>query len=146
MKLRSWLKYFAYALTVMVLFFLNMLIFQRISRIQSLTYTISYVWMSVTILINMLLGALLGLEHLKAEAAKAGRWKLNLPKFIFLVLPSLYLSLSLILCFTSANCVYYPIFRLLSSSHYGLEVIPVSQIFFGYFMSTSVYKQTEISI
>lgn len=91
----------------------------------------------------MALGALLGIEHLITERRKTGRWKLNLPKTIFMVIPSLYLSVTYLLYFTVIGCIYNPLIGLLVSNRYGLDIISVSQVLFGYFIITSFYKQSE---
>ena len=144
MKLKSWLKYFVYALAILVFLFLDSLIFQRIRIIQNLTCSISYALLSVTILINMMLGALLGVEHLITEKKKTGLWKLNLPKIIFLVFPSLYVSLTYLLYFTVIGFIYNPFIGLLTSNRYSLDIISISQVLFGYFITTSFYKQSNI--
>ncbi len=145
MKLKSWLRYLAYALIILVLVFTNSFIFERIRIIQNLTYTISYVWLSVTIIINMILGALLGIEYLINETRKSGSWKLNSPKIMFMVIPSLYLSLFLLFNFTVIGNIYNPVIKHLSSNRYSLDVIPISQVLFGYFIVTSFYKQSKIT-
>jgi hypothetical protein len=141
MKLKSWLRYFVFALIIFGLIILNAYVLRQFSSIQSKTYTINFFLLSVTSLIYMVLGALLGYEYLITEAEKSGHWKLNLPKFIFLVIPSLYLSLGLVLYFTDLGILYYPVVGLLlNSAKYSLTVMSVSQILFGYFIVTSFYK------
>ncbi len=146
MKLKSWLKYFVYALFILGLVILNAFVLKQFSIIQSKTYTMNYYLLSVAALIFMILGALIGTEQLIVEAKKSGRWKLNLPKFVFLVIPSLYLSLGLVLYFTKVNFLYKPVLLLLlNGGKYTVTVMYISQVLFGYFITTSFFKQSDIT-
>ncbi|MEQ3338785.1 hypothetical protein [Clostridium butyricum] len=50
------------------------------------------IWSGIAFVI---LGVLLGLDKILVEREKIGKWKVNIPKVLFLGIPSLYFSISM---------------------------------------------------
>lgn len=99
MKNNNWLKYFLYALVLIcyitisdkIIVFLN---YQYYHLIISL-----FLFLLVKTILFIIVGVLIGLESLILEKRKEGKWKVNLPKVIFLGLPSLYFSIGTFIYF-----------------------------------------------
>ncbi|GKU32344.1 hypothetical protein CFB3_44520 [Clostridium folliculivorans] len=89
--------------------------------------------------IFILLGLLLGLEKLILESKKDGRWKINLPKLIFLGIPSLYFSLGILIYYSPSisQVLSYPIQFFLQNN---IDFFSVFQVIFGYVISSSFIK------
>lgn len=94
MKKNIWLKYFLYAvILICYIAFSN-----KILIILSMTYNPFLILVGST-LIFIVVGLLLGLERLIVETRKEGKWGINLPKIIFLGIPSLYFSIGTFIYF-----------------------------------------------
>lgn len=122
---------------------MNSYVIKQYKTIASLTYVYFSYRLIIIVLIYMIEGAILGIEHFLEEIRKAGRWKLNLPKMIFMGIPSLYFALYPILAYSAAaNKIYLPIVNssLLNSS---LGYITIFEVIFGYCIITSFYKHNE---
>lgn len=93
-----------------------------------------------SIIIFIVLGLLLGLERLVAEMRKEGKWGINLPKIIFLGIPSLYFSIGTFIYY------YCPIVFVQVTLCYPLRFflqgnfISVFQMILGYTICTSFIK------
>ncbi|MDD7794145.1 hypothetical protein [Clostridium sp. 'White wine YQ'] len=140
MKNKNWLMYFIYALifACYILFSSKMII--SLDKESKATFNIMpvLIWSSV---LFIGLGLLLGVERFLLEIKKEGRIRVNLPKIIFLGLPSLYFSLGLFLAYSPImffrQTFTYPILRLLLIKS---DFLAIFQIIFGYVLITSFVK------
>jgi len=86
-------------------------------------------------------GMIFGFEKIMSEMKKSGHWKINLPRIIFIGLPSFLMGMIFVLyVFTSIRLQILT----LSFVNSGL-FISFMQMFFGYILVTSFYKSEEIS-
>lgn len=93
-------------------------------------------------IIFIVLGILLGLDRVILEMRKENRWRINLPKVIFLGLPSLYFSVGTFISF------FCPIVFIQVNLCYPLSFlkgnfISVFQIILGYIICTSFIKKKD---
>lgn len=149
MKTRSYLKYIKYLGYIIIIFLY--LIFREYAvkniKMELKEYKITSYTYLIPLLLNVGLGLLLGLEHLVNEIKKEGAWKINWPKIIFMVIPSLYFSIVIFFYFINNSLVQtilsYPAIVFLNK---GINFIDIFQLMLGYFMITSIYKQREKKI
>lgn len=85
---------------------------------------------------------LLGLESFLLEKRKNRKWKINLPKLLFLGILALYFSIGIFIYYSPIDFIRetlgYP-YLLFSKSN--INFIPIFQIIFGYIISTSFIKE-----
>ena len=138
MKKYNWLSHCLYAVVLIcyIAFGNNILIFlneQRQTTYKMLPFLLG------SMIIFIVLGVLLGLDKLILEMRKEGNWRLNLPKVIFLGLPSLYFSIGVFITFIPIGFIQqtigYPIRFFLTGNF-----ISVFQIILGYTICTSFIK------
>lgn len=86
-------------------------------------------------------GMIFGFEKIMSEMKKSGHWKINLPRIIFIGLPSFLMGMIFVLyVFTSIRL------QILTLSFVDSRLfISFMQMFFGYILVTSFYKSEEIS-
>ncbi|WP_315122125.1 hypothetical protein [uncultured Clostridium sp.] len=144
MKNKNWEIYIVYSTLITVFIFLCNYITQKLTLQYRVDFSMSqYLIMGLPLIINFCFGFILGLEHLVKEIKKEGVRKLNIPKSIFIGIPSLYFSLTLFIYYS--NISHFP-FRLRP-----LEILATSrnnltnlfQILLGYTTITSFYKNNE---
>ena len=87
-------------------------------------------------------GTIFGVEKILCERNKIGRWKINLPRFIIVGLPSFLIGSFIILIF---KFTFILNFLSLSFVNFSLFV-SFMQMFFGYIIVTSFYKAEEIPL
>lgn len=90
MKNNNWLKYFLYAVVLICYIALSdkIIVFLN-NQYYHLTIN-SFLSLLGRTIIYIIVGLLLGLESLLLQTRKEGKWRVNLPKVIFLGIPSLY--------------------------------------------------------
>lgn len=142
MKFKSWLKYFIYILLIIFITFLVQPIMIS-ARVNAQATGNPYYTNVVTLIFYIVLGLILGLEHLFYENKKEGIWAFNLPKIVLMGLPSLYFSLAHFCIFYIdnqflQNTLLYPEGILLRGS---TIFIPAFQLILGYSIITSFYKK-----
>lgn len=140
MKIKSWLKYLIYSLSIISLLFLRTSNIFTFFNKQDLS--INYCNMVISMILGVCIGLFLGLEHFINEIRKEGRWKVNLPKLILMGLPSLYFSLTHIFIYSGIklleNVIVAQMLYLLR--YFLVDYIILFQPIFGYIIITSVYK------
>ncbi|WP_238886223.1 hypothetical protein [Clostridium sp. YIM B02551] len=140
MKKKSWLMYLIYALIFACYILFSSKLFISLDKESKVTFNVIpiLIWSSV---LFIGLGVLLGVERFLLEIRKEGKLRVNLPKIIFLGLPSLYFSLGLFLAYSPINffkqTFTYPILRLLLIKS---DFLAIFQIIFGYVLITSLVK------
>lgn len=147
MKKKSWLKYMVYIFLLAGAIFLKDYISRTYQVDVEENFTPYVVSMGVVIIMNMLIGVLLGLENLMEERKKEGSWKINIPKIVLMLIPSLYFSSTYILSFFLypmdgfiQKILTYPI---LIFSTNGSGFIELFQLISGYILITSFYKERK---
>lgn len=90
----------------------------------------------------ILLGAILGLEHILNEKGKIGRWKLNVARLLILGLPMLILSLMFLIYFTGF-ARDLKIFNIFYSSKNFDGYSTIFRLILGYIIITSFYKSSQ---
>lgn len=140
MNNKRWYKYLIYLLLVLAAVFLNTS--QFFPFFNKSNFTFNYFHLVVNILTGVLIGVIMGFEHLYTEYKKEGLWKINLPKLIILGLPSLYFSLTYIVLYNSIPVITKLV---VNTSTYLLnfvsdKYISFFQLILGYVLITSFYK------
>ena len=140
MKKNNWLKYFLYGLFLICYITLSDKIIVFLNN-QYYHLTISpFLLLLVKTIIFIIVGLLLGLESLLLETRKEGKWRVNLPKVIFLGIPSLYF------CIGTFIYYYCPIVFVQVTLCYPIRYffdgnfLMVFQIILGYTICTSLIK------
>lgn len=140
MRKNNWLVYFVYSLILLCYIMLSNQILSYIDKQSQITFDALpfIIWSSV---LYVILGLLLGLDKLLLEIRKEGKWEVNLPKVLFLGIPSFYFSIGMFIYFCPIDFVRQvlagPIILLLKSK---VEFIPIFQMIFGFTISTSFIK------
>lgn len=144
MKIKSWIKYIFYVAVILVLVLVKGYLTRQLSEAY-FRFRIEFYQLVIISLINIGIGLVLGLEHLISELSKGGPLKINIPKVVFMGIPSLYFSLTYLLCSSKIYFVQrilaYPAYHLLIK--YGDDFVPIFQLIFGYILITSFYKRSE---
>jgi len=145
MKLKQWIKYLVYIVVIYFTLVLRAQLdalfrFHAGQTYQFLKYGAIY-WPPIT-LITMLIGALLGMDHILVHRKRAGKWHVNWPKLILLGVPSLALSLYQFVFFVGFINALMPLYRWL-----GLDggFVAIFQMILGYVITTSFYKKEPAS-
>ena len=146
MKLKHWVKYLVYIAAIY---------FALVLRTQLEALQKQYIWqngsaqyslclLSIAV-IGVLIGALLGLDHILVHRKRAGKWHVNWPKLIVLGVPSLLLSLYLFTFsapfFLSFINALMPLYARLT---YDGGFIVVFELILGYAVMTSFYKKEPV--
>ncbi|WP_261856880.1 hypothetical protein [Clostridium folliculivorans] len=138
MKKNNWGAYFVYAVVFFCYIVLSNKLLISVDKEKQMTFQVMplILW---SMFIFILLGLLLGLEKLILESKKDGRWKINLPKLIFLGIPSLYFSLGILIYYSPSisQVLSYPIQFFLQNN---IDFFSVFQVIFGYVISSSFIK------
>ncbi len=133
----------AYTVTILILIFLEAYIMNPIIIQERRTFRYNPYHYLIPLVFNAGIGFVLGLEHFINEIRKAGVWKINLPKVIFMVIPSLYFSLSIFMSFISnqsiLKIIFYPINLLIIKG--STSFIVIFQLILGYLIITCFYKE-----
>lgn len=139
MKKNNWLQYFLYAVILICYIAFSNKILILLNNKTQMTYN-PFLFLLGSTLIFIVLGLLLGLERFIVETRKEGKWRINLPKIIFLGIPSLYFSIGTFIYY------YCPIVFVQVTLCYPLRFffqgnfISVFQIVLGYTISTSFIR------
>jgi nitrogen fixation/metabolism regulation signal transduction histidine kinase len=137
----NWLSYFVYAVALICFIMLSDKILVYVTKQSERTFNTlpSVLWSSV---IFVILGLLLGLEKFLLERRKQGTWKVNLPKVLFLGIPSLYFSIGIFISYCPIDFIRkilaYQISFLLKSD---MNFIKAFQVVLGFTISTSFVKE-----
>ncbi|MDP4144952.1 MAG: hypothetical protein Q8936_10805 [Bacillota bacterium] len=141
MKKNKWLVYCGYAVLILgyIIVANKILAYQYNLMKNSFDLLPFIIW---SIILYAVLGVLFGLEKLICEIRKDGSWKINLPKLIFLGIPSFLISLSILLLHYPPitfiqQAFFYPIKYLSGES---TNFISIVQVAFGYILCTSFFK------
>ncbi|WBW97633.1 hypothetical protein [Oceanirhabdus sp. W0125-5] len=144
MKVKSWIKYLVYTCLILILVRWGQYIFLIILKNnQKLNFRPFY---NTAMYISFYgsIGVFFGLEHFLSEIKKKGKWMVNLPKIIFMGIPSLYFSFGIaIYCIDNPiirDFLAYPIGVLLMN---GSVFMPVFQMTLGYSIITCFYKDNK---
>jgi membrane protease YdiL (CAAX protease family) len=135
--MKNWLRYLLYAL----IFFIFVITFSSIYNYQH--YLLerggnAFSQYLVSTIAGFLFGLLLGFEHFLKELKKQGKWVFNLPRFLFIGIPSLFFGLYVyiyysgipFICFLSDLPVQVPIFT------------SFCQVLFGFMLATNFSRCT----
>lgn len=143
MKLKTWLKYLAYIAIIFILMYLKAYITSPLIEEQRRTFKITPYYFLIPLIFNAAIGVVLGLDHFFTELKTKGTWRINLPQLIFMGLPSLYFSISIILAFTSnelsKSILFYPATILIFKDN--TTFITIFQLILGYALISCFYKQ-----
>ena len=90
----------------------------------------------------ILLGAILGLQHIYNEKRKAGKWRLNSKKLFILGLPMFILSLMIHIYYVGYARVF-KIFDIFYRSQYLNVYTTIFKLILGYIIVTSFYKSSQ---
>jgi hypothetical protein len=134
----KWGRYLLYSLIILAVLVIRGYFSNRMNYFENPDLVVT-----VSLIFNIIIGIVIGLEVLLKELRKKGPLKLNIPKLIFMGVPSLFFSLSYFI-FYKLYFIPYIVktveFMLIRSTS-NLTLI---QIIFGYIVSTSLYKDERI--
>lgn len=143
MKRNMWIKYFIGIILILIAVFIGNHILNLIKIDMQKNWTLNYGYLNlISVLSCGVLGSIIGLDCFISERKKQGKWKINLPKIIFISLPSLYFSFALLLVFNGSipEILVYPIRALISQDFTYMFIF---QVILGYSIITSFYKEEE---
>lgn len=144
MKVKAWLKYLGYIAIIFGTVYLKGYIEYQFQMEYYREYKPNYVLYVTAILVMVLIGAIIGLERFLGEIKKEGKWRLNIPKLVLMVIPSLYISSIYFIAFIKNNKVYDIFVNSIITFFKGnTSFIQVFEIALGYFLITSFYKDTS---
>ena len=139
MKKINWLWYFIYALALACYIIFSSNILTLVNKQNDMTFNglPLMIWSTI---IFIVLGLLLGLESFLLEMGKEGEWKINLPKVVFLGLPSLYFSMATFIYYYSPDFIkplsFPSLFFIVNKTNF----ISIFKIILGYTIITSFVK------
>lgn len=91
--------------------------------------------------ICILIGLILGTEHLILEFRKPGNWSANKTRLILLVIPSAFCAFYMLIVFATGIPIVIPAF--IANTNLFTYI---SGVFFGYTLLTSFYKKPESNV
>lgn len=145
MKIKSWLKYLAYIVIIFVLMYLKAYITSLLIEEEQRTFKIFPYHFLIPLIFNAAIGVVLGLDHFFKELKTNETWKINLPQLVFMGLPSLYFSISIILAFSSdelsRSILFFPARILIFRDN--ATFITIFQLILGYAIISCFYKQRK---
>jgi hypothetical protein len=140
----NWLRYFIYAVVLICYLTISNSLLRYLIEQRGITFSILPLMIWSTIIFTIF-GVLLGLEKLVLEIRKEGKWKINLPKVIFLGVPSLYFSIGTTLVYSSEvfvqQTISSPIIFFIRGG--STNLLSVFQIVLGYVVVTSLFKKED---
>jgi len=144
-KNKHWLKYLIYILLIFGLIYLDSYVLRQRVLYQKETFYTGLTYFTISMIIKIGIGFVLGLDYIINENTKEGSWKVNLPKIILMVVPALYFSISYLAMYrfdgsTIYKILTYPMFIFMQNDS---SFIFVSQLIVGYLLITSFYKQSK---
>jgi hypothetical protein len=147
MKLKSWLKNLVFILLLVGAVFLQGYLQKLLQNDYVKSYKFNYLILTGFTLATVLIGVILGLDHIFNEKKKEGSWSVNVPKLVLMGIPSLYASIIYYLASVNNQTVYKifvnPVFKFFGSS---TLFITVFQIIFGYVIITAFYKRVKQNV
>ena len=142
MEGKSWFKYLLLITLIIIMAFWGHGVFDNL-RDDILRFNVSaYTIIALQMLFYGGIGLLMGLDQLINEFKKLGGWGINLPKLLFMVIPSLYFSLGWLIFANNIfvdTIIMRPITILLRNN--SSNFITVFQVIFGYALITLFYKK-----
>jgi len=143
MRVQQWVKYLILISLLFVIVFSGQNILESMRKNVEVTYNYNFYFQSIVMFVfYVVIGLVLGLDHLILEIRKEGVWTINTPKIVLMGIPALYFSLGIFL-FSSSNTFInsvlgYPISMLFKT---GTNFVPIFQLILGYSIVTAVYKK-----
>lgn len=138
------LRYLAYMAVIILLMYLETYMVKPLVLEAQRSWRISPSIYLIPLIFNLAIGSVLGFDHTLGEIKKVGKWTVNLPKVIIMVLPSLYFSLAIALTVVNNKIVQkiiYPACYLLSRT--SSSFIIIFQLILGYTLITSLFRKTK---
>lgn len=138
----SWVKYLVYLLIIALFIGLGDYFLRYIQDISQKTAYLNVFLLTFTMIIFYGgFGVILGLDGLLNEKNKDGIWKVRIPKMIILGIPSLYISLSYIIYYSSIIVIQYLARPLQLILLRNSKIVILTQILLGYVVITSFFKE-----
>ncbi|OHW61233.1 hypothetical protein EUAN_24130 [Andreesenia angusta] len=125
--MKTWLKYLLYIVAIFIL------VFSRQYFVELSGRTFNELFIIGSMVINVLLGALLGIEGLLSEVKREGSWKVNIPKLVLVVIPSLFIASSWFIFSLESFILDIPISVFTAN-------MGIFQLILGYTFITSFHK------
>lgn len=142
--MRAFFKYMFYILIIFGLMQLYGFISNEFQFDYSRHYKPNISYLVIMLLINLMIGLILGFGHFLRQMKHDGRWKINLLKLFLVGVPSLFFSLNPILMilnikYISNACNNIMVYVFHNTSDY----ITIFQLILGYVIITSFYRKNE---
>lgn len=138
--MKKWLRSFIYAAAVFILIVSFATIYNYFRYFDNLSGDATF-FLGAMLLVNVCFGVMLGLEHLIRERKHTGKWVFNLPRGIFLGIPSLLFSIYYFIYYSGAPFLL----SLASSMPAFLSKSTIfemfCQILFGYVLVTNFTRR-----
>lgn len=131
--MKTWLKYLLYIVAIFIL------VFSRQCFVELSGRTFNELFIIGSMVINVLLGALLGIEGLLSEVKREGSWKANIPKLVLVVIPSLFMASSWFMFSLESFVLDIPVSVFTAN-------MGIFQLIFGYTFITSFHKVNKQEI
>lgn len=145
MNKKSWLKYLAGIILIIIILGIKGYIEKKLNNELRTTFQMNYFLLTVVVILNAAIGIIIGLEHFLREVKTKGKWKINIPKTILLIIPSLFFAffyfVPLIKNESIITILYWPYVNIFQGS---TSFINVFQIVLGYCLITIFYKEVSI--
>lgn len=137
---KDWLIYSIYGLVLLIYIFISDKLLIMLDNIANSTYN-SMPLNIVSMFIFIILGMLIGINHLFSEVKKQGIWKINLAQLILIAVLPLYFVLSCIILLLKIDLLTFLVSKqlmgyILRSSIIGI----ILEILLGYALISSLYK------
>ena len=144
MKMRAFFKYLFYILIIFGLIQLNGFISNEFQIDWKADFKPNISYLFIILMINLVIGVVLGFGHFLRQMRNDGRWKLNLLKLLLVGLPSLFFSLNTILIVLQVKYIGMTCFNIMTYVfHNTSDYVFIFQIVFGYILITSFYRKNE---
>lgn len=145
MNRKSWLKYFILISLILFVVFFGDYLYNHYKELGLRSFKFNlYLLYTIDIVIDIIIGFLLGLNQLIHEIKKIGTWRLNIPKLTLFGIPAFYFSFGTLLYFSIGRFfpkeLFYPVITLINSNNYFFHIF---QLILGYTIVTSFYKKPK---
>lgn len=142
MKMKTILKYLFYVLLIYGLIYLKGYVADLFAVEYQNYYHINTNYLLIGLGINIIIGLLLGFEHLLGQMKNDGRWGINRYKLTLIGLPSLFFSLNYMLSLINISWMQQ-ILNNIILFHKNNDYITIFQIILGYVIITSIYRKSD---
>ncbi|RCX18820.1 hypothetical protein DFR58_10489 [Anaerobacterium chartisolvens] len=133
--MQKWIRVLVYLFFIVAFIFLSENLISKAEHYSAISYSKNLYHLAI-IFINIIFGALLGMEYIINEKRKKGAWKINFPKFVILFLPALLFNLYFIALVFNAAWI-----QNLNFLYRAVVATNIISTIFGYSIMTILKKE-----